>query len=269
MATKTSKPTRILVSGETVDGREVSADLIQEMADSYNPEIYAARVNCEHIDGLVPENKGGQFPAYGTVLSLAAEPLDVEISGNKETVLALNAVIEVNEDYMELNAKGQKTLWSAEFVTNFRDTKKAYLTGLAITDNPASICTEVIKLSKQPFQKPEFVSEKPDSEVKGMFKKIMEKLTTNPEKPPKTEPAKTLPKPEKEPISNLSADNGLMELLSKYMTSVESGREKASAELSEMKEQFAALKNKLETEPAHQFSRSPATGGSDNPAAGW
>lgn len=261
MATKTSKPTRILVSGETVDGREVSADLIQEMADSYDPAIYAARVNCEHIDGVVPENKGGQFPAYGTVQSLAAEPLEVEISGNKETVLALNAVIEVNEDYMELNAKGQKTLWSAEFVTNFRDTKKAYLTGLAITDNPASICTEVIKLSKQPFQKPEFVSEKPDSEVKGMFKKIMEKLTATPEKLPKT-------KPEKEPVS-LAADNGLTELLSKYMTSVEAEREKASAELSEMKENFSALQSKLETEPAHQFSRSPATGGSDNPAAGW
>lgn len=261
MATKTSKPTRILVSGETVDGREVSDAIIQEMADSYDPKIYAARVNCEHIDGLVPENKGGQFPAYGTVLSLAAEPLEVEISGNKETVLALNAVIEVNEDYMELNAKGQKTLWSAEFVTNFRDTKKAYLTGLAITDNPASICTEVIKLSKQPFQNPEFVSEKPDSEVKGMFKKIMEKLTA--------QPAKTSSKPQKEPGSNLDSDNALTELLSKYMTSVEAEREKASSELAEMKEQFSALKGKLETEPAHQFSRSPATGGSDNPAAGW
>lgn len=201
MATKTSKPTRILVSGETVDGREVSDAIIQEMADSYDPKIYAARVNCEHIDGLVPENKGGQFPAYGTVLSLAAEPLEVEISGNKEMVLALNAVIEVNEDYMELNAKGQKTLWSAEFVTNFRDTKKAYLTGLAITDNPASICTEVIKLSKQPFQKPEFVSEKPDSEVKSMFKKIMEKLTTNPEKPSKTEPEKHWLNQKKSPFS--------------------------------------------------------------------
>lgn len=135
-----SKWTRIAVEGATTDGRTIERSWIADMAAQYNPNTYGARLNCEHIKGYWP---GGEFGAYGDVLALKAE--EVEIGGAKK--LALFAQIEPNEALLALNKAGQKIYTSIEVQPKFADTDKAYLIGLAITDSPASLGTEALSFS--------------------------------------------------------------------------------------------------------------------------
>lgn len=120
------------VSGETADGRTISAKELQEMAEQYDPEIYGARINLEHMNFLFPDFAGG----YGDVIELKAEPWEKD-----ETKTALLAKLNITESLQKLWDSGQKIYTSMEITPRFADTKKAYLTGLAITDTPASLGT--------------------------------------------------------------------------------------------------------------------------------
>lgn len=135
-----SKWTRIAVEGATTDGRNIDRTWIEDMAAQYNPNTYGARLNCEHIKWAWP---GGEFGAYGDVLALKTE--EVDIGGSKK--LALLAQIEPNEALLALNKAGQKVYTSIEVQPKFADTGKAYLVGLAITDSPASLGTEALSFS--------------------------------------------------------------------------------------------------------------------------
>lgn len=137
-----SKWTRIAVEGATTDGRNIERSWIEDMAAQYSQKTYGARLNCEHIKGYWP---GGDFGAYGDVLALKAE--EVDIGGAKK--LALLAQIEPNEALLALNKAGQKVYTSIEVQPKFADTGKAYLVGLAITDSPASLGTEALSFSAQ------------------------------------------------------------------------------------------------------------------------
>jgi hypothetical protein len=137
-----SKWTRIAVEGATTDGRQIERSWIEDMAVQYSQNTYGARLNCEHIKGYWP---GGEFGAYGDVLALKAE--EVEIAGTKK--LALLAQIEPNDALLALNKAGQKVYTSIEVQPKFADTGKAYLVGLAITDSPASLGTEALSFSAQ------------------------------------------------------------------------------------------------------------------------
>lgn len=120
------------VSGETADGRTISSKELQEMAEQYDPEIYGARINLEHMNFLFTDFPGG----YGDVVELKAEPW-----AKDETKTALLAKLNITETLQKLWASGQKIYTSMEITPRFADTKKAYLTGLAITDTPASLGT--------------------------------------------------------------------------------------------------------------------------------
>lgn len=135
-----SKWTRIAVEGATTDGRNIERQWIQEMAQQYSPNTYGARLNCEHLRGVWP---GSDFGAYGDVVALKAE--EVEIDGKKK--LALFAQMVPTDTLIELNKKGQKVYTSIEVNPKFADTGKAYLVGLAITDSPASLGTEMLQFS--------------------------------------------------------------------------------------------------------------------------
>lgn len=137
-----SKWTRIAVEGATTDGRKIERTWIEQMAAQYSPNTYGARINCEHIKWAWP---GGEFGAYGDVVALKAE--EVEINGDKK--LALLAQLEPNDALMALNKAGQKIYTSIEVQPEFADTGKAYLVGLAITDTPASLGTEALSFSAQ------------------------------------------------------------------------------------------------------------------------
>ena len=73
MAKKVSKFFRIGVEGDTCDGRVISAQDIQEMAETFDPRVYGCRINLEHLRGILPD---GIFKRYGDVVELKAEKID-------------------------------------------------------------------------------------------------------------------------------------------------------------------------------------------------
>lgn len=114
----------VATSGYSVDGRQITAAELHEMAESYDPELYTANLWLEHR----------RFMSFGQVLELKAED-----QPNGET--KLYAVIAPNQYLVSMNAEGQGLFSSVEIMPNFRNTGKAYLYGLGVTDSPASVGT--------------------------------------------------------------------------------------------------------------------------------
>lgn len=205
---KKTKFTRIAVSGPTIDGRQITAQQIDEMAASYNVATYKANIWMEHLRGMYP---GGDFGCYGHVLSLKAE--DFEVNGTKQR--ALYAEMEVTPALIEWNAKNQKKGFSIEITPKFAETNQAYLSGLAVTDSPASLGTESLQFNIQVRKEPEHLfttaleftgidyAEGEDQTgvaiigtnergllkyVKGLFDAYREQTAPQPVVPPTTEP---------------------------------------------------------------------------------
>ncbi|HHN9036378.1 TPA: GPO family capsid scaffolding protein [Escherichia coli] len=68
--------------------------------------------------------------------------------------MALYADVEPTESLVELVKKGQKLFTSMEVSPKFADTGKAYLVGLAATDDPASLGTEMLTFSASAAHNP-------------------------------------------------------------------------------------------------------------------
>ena len=136
-----SKWFRIAVEGATTDGRKILREWISQMAQNYNRDVYGARVNLEHIKGYSPDSP---FKRYGDVLGLKAEEIK---TGPLAGRLALLAQIEPTDELIQLNKTRQKVYSSIEVNPEFADTGEAYLVGLAVTDDPASLGTEFLEFS--------------------------------------------------------------------------------------------------------------------------
>ncbi|MEA9389550.1 GPO family capsid scaffolding protein [Acerihabitans sp. TG2] len=142
MAKKVSKFFRIGVEGDTCDGRMINADDIQQMAETFDTRVYGCRLNLEHLKGVLPD---GAFRRYGDVLALKAEQIaDDSVLNGK---WALFAQISPTDDLVLLNQLRQKIYTSMEVQPNFANSGKAYLVGLAVTDDPASLGTEMLAFS--------------------------------------------------------------------------------------------------------------------------
>ncbi|TBM02519.1 GPO family capsid scaffolding protein [Hafnia paralvei] len=137
-----SKWFRIGVEGDTCDGRKINADDIQQMADTFDTRVYGCRINLEHIKGLYPD---GDFKRLGDVVELKAEKIDDDSILNGK--LALFAKIAPLDDLIAMVKAGQKIYTSMEIYQNFAETGKSYLGGLAVTDDPASLGTEMLEFS--------------------------------------------------------------------------------------------------------------------------
>ncbi|MGB9671357.1 MAG: GPO family capsid scaffolding protein [Halothiobacillaceae bacterium] len=137
-----SKFFRVAVEGATTDGRKIERQWIEDAAASYNTNTYGARVWLEHLRSLTAD---GPFRAYGDVVALKSE--EVEVAGVNR--LALFAQIEPTDELIALNKKRQKIYTSIEINPRFSDTGKAYMEGLAVTDSPASLGTEMLAFSAQ------------------------------------------------------------------------------------------------------------------------
>ncbi|WP_299141341.1 GPO family capsid scaffolding protein [uncultured Vibrio sp.] len=159
-----SQPICILQAGATIDGRVVEQKTIDEIAESYDPSVYTARINADHYPWSYK---------YGSVLS-------VEKREDK-----LFAVLKPNSQLLETAERGQLLHTSCEFYEKFADTEKAYLTGLALTDEPASLGTTQIQLSAGGAEKshahshflvkPEQLSQKDEHEDE---RSLLQKLTS-------------------------------------------------------------------------------------------
>ena len=129
-----SKFFRVATEGASTDGREIQRSWIEQMAKNFNRATYAARVWLEHYRGTVP---GGPFDALGDVIAVEARTVE-------DGKLALFAQIEPLPTLVEMNKKKQKLYTSIEVHPEFADSGEAYLSGLAVTDSPASLGTEML-----------------------------------------------------------------------------------------------------------------------------
>lgn len=171
-----SKPFRVAFAGETVDGREIKEEWLRDIADTYSPEKYTAEVWPEHWRSLSP---GGDFKSQGSIASVFVQ----EDTVDGEKALALYATIVPNASLIEMNRRGEKKYSSIEVTENFRGSGKAYLTGMAVTDSPASIGTQALQFSANQLQKQisdsiettlEFTENTPPEQ--SVFNQIMAKL---------------------------------------------------------------------------------------------
>jgi len=135
-----SKFFRVATEGDTIDGREISRSWINDIAETYDSKLYGARVWLEHIRGIIP---GGPFDALGDVFAVQAK----EENGK----MCLYAQIEPTPALVDMNRSGQKIYSSIEVQPDFAKTGKAYLSGLAVTDDPASLGTERLAFNATKF----------------------------------------------------------------------------------------------------------------------
>ncbi|WP_163832238.1 GPO family capsid scaffolding protein [Spartinivicinus ruber] len=118
-------------SGPTIDGREIEPQAIMDMAASYNPAEYTAMIWYEHFRF---------YGNFGQVVELKTETDDQDRQ-------CLFAKIKPNQKLYTLNEQQQQLFFSGEILPDFRKTGKAYLFGLAITDQPASVGTSQLHFS--------------------------------------------------------------------------------------------------------------------------
>lgn len=121
-----SEPICILTAGPTIDGRDIPQKVIDDIAETYDPQKYTARINEDHSDWSW---KGGSV-------------LSVEKRDNQ-----LWAEIKPNSFLLRNIENGQLLHTSCEYLEDFANSGKAYLTGLAFTDKPASLGTTQVHLS--------------------------------------------------------------------------------------------------------------------------
>ena len=128
---------RVATSGPTVDGRVILPQELRDIAETYKPSLYTAVIWCDH------ERWSG---SHGTVFAvrLLEEGEDIEPGQ-----VALEAQLKPNDRLLYLNDQGQKLFSSIEVTPDFRGTGKAYMTGIAVTDEPASVGTQELYFSKK------------------------------------------------------------------------------------------------------------------------
>ncbi|WP_438767878.1 GPO family capsid scaffolding protein [Kushneria sp. TE3] len=128
---------RIATEGATTDGRKIERKWLEQMAANFNPEKYGCRINLEHIKGILPDSP---FKAYGDVVGLKTEESD-------DGKLQLFADLDPTDELKAMNKQRQKVYTSMEVDPDFSDTGEAYLMGLAVTDSPASLGTQMLQFS--------------------------------------------------------------------------------------------------------------------------
>lgn len=281
---------RVAVEGATTDGRTIEANWLEEMAASYNPATYAARVNLEHIRGVTAEPP---FQSLGDVLSLKTEKVDLAIGGKTEKRTALFAEIEALEPLVAMNAARQKLFTSIEINPNFANTGKAYLVGLAVTDSPASLGTEMLQFCASQGDKSPLAARKQDpanlfseasetviemadapkgDDASGLFaaiKGLVEKLTPS-APPPQQVNASVTPPPqgnngaqgEQTPESGLVA---LSTIVGQLAGAVENFTKTATQQHAALQQQVTKLAGDIENAPNRSFTQRPlASGGEGN-----
>lgn len=268
MADKTTKSTkffRIATEGATSDGRVIDRDMLVQMAKNYDPKTYGARINMEHIRGYSPD---GPFKAYGDVIALKAEEQDGK--------MRLLAQLDPTADLIALTKARQKIYSSMEVQPEFADTKEAYLVGLAVTDNPASLGCEVLAFSASAKVNP-LAARKQDPS--NLFTEAVEAdFDFTPEPEPNGGFAESIKRlfsrQAKTDAGNDARFADMQEAVQTIATQVQTLGDQLTAGMKSINDQFAAFKtesderhqafNTLKSgmEKTHAYtSRPPATGG--------
>lgn len=127
----------IATEGRSVDGREMMREWLTSAAQNYNSDFYSAVIWNEHNH---PLERVYQLN-LGLVLELKTEEEDGK--------LKLYAKLAANKFLLALNDDNQKLFCSVEITSDFPDVGQFYLTGLAVTDQPALPGISQLKFSKE------------------------------------------------------------------------------------------------------------------------
>lgn len=144
---RTIKRFRVAREGRTIDGRTLSQQEIIDIAETYDPVEYTARINCEHISGWF-DDIDGKFSALGDVVAVDSRLETFTINGQEVELMCLYATLSALPKLVQANKEGKKLFTSIEFYRKFASTGRAYMVGLAVTDNPASLGTEPLKFNR-------------------------------------------------------------------------------------------------------------------------
>lgn len=264
-----AKRFRIGVEGATTDGREIQRDWLIQMAASYNPSVYTALINLEHIKSYMPDST---FNRYGKVAALVAEEIsDGPLAGK----MALYADVEPTDSLVELVKKGQKLFTSMEVSPKFADTGKAYLVGLAATDDPASLGTEMLAFSASAAHNPlANRKQNPENLFTAAAETVIELEELQEEKPNLfSRVAAMFTKKEQSDDARFSDVHKAVELLANEQQSLGDSTQKSLSEqearLSELEDAlqaqttaFAELQQKLNQEDSRKDYRQRTPGGS-------
>jgi hypothetical protein len=264
----------LATAGSTVDGRTITDADIDQMASSYDPKTYGARVNIEHIRGM-----SGQAPfnAYGDVESVSVGTVDVNFNGKTEKRKALYGVLDVTDNAKALNDANQKVYPSIEILDNFGGKGFAYLGGLALTDSPAAIATERLKFNRQlpgsikyssdTAALLEFEDDAATPEAKGLMASMgamFDKFAAVLSPAPKVDPVDPPVDPAKPATFDFSALRPMFdEMVQTFSTTLENVRKEFREETDRIALQVKKQGEEQEHTPAGNFSRrTPAGGGS-------
>lgn len=270
-----TKPFLLATAGSTVDGRVIDDKMLTEMASSYNPTTYGARLNIEHIRGISGDKP---FRSYGDVLELSTGEVEVDFNGKKEKRLGLYGTFDVTEDAKALNSASQKVYPSIEIEPNFGGKGFAYMMGCALTDSPAAIGTERLQFNRSlpgtinltadksgvPAAALELAVEETATQeaagaIKGFFSKLTEQLGISGTPQPPVDPAAATQQPAKAPAFDAAKfAQELGETLDKAFAKQNEGTQ---AQLDSVLTRFAALETRVNNtaDPNHR-NRPPSDG---------
>lgn len=270
-----SKPFVIATEGATTDGRVITGEWLDQMAKTYDPKTFTALGNLEHYISMLPDSV---FSAYGKVISLSTQM--GEVLGEKKKQLV--AIFDANDAIVALQKAGKKMFCSMEVNPDFAKTGKAYLQGLAFTDNPASLGTEVMQFAAQAKQNP-FESRK--KEAGNLFTAAEEIALEWEAEQPQQNPGDTLFTKIKELLSSKKPDEAIalrfadqgkaIEAVAESQKTLLEGFARIENEMAAIgtavklnadaliarKDEFAALKDLVEHTPDGSAQRPAATGG--------
>lgn len=273
---------RVAREGQTVDGRSLSQQQIIDMSETYDPVEYTARINCEHMSGRWSGlNSNYDVGALGDIIKVDHQMETFKQNGVDVQLMCLYATLSVLPDLVEANKQGKKIFTSIEFYPKFADTDRAYLVGLAVTDQPASRGIEPLKFNRNADA---LCTNPNDQELILMTKDKSNPAADNTttEDQPKQQPENT------QDLSNQAEGDGFLQKLSTMFASKKSGmsaqeqdlvlqsfktlnektddvakeNEGLQTELSELKADFEEFKTQLSTQPATNLTNTPPiTGG--------
>lgn len=280
---------RVALEGATTDGRQIERQWLLDAEETYDPQTYTARVNMEHIRGFSPD---APFNGYGSILALKTEEVTVKLGGKDAKRLALFAQIDANDQLVAINRKGQKLFSSIEIAPEFAGTGKAYLVGLAVTDSPASLGTEMLQFAAKQGDNSPLAHRKQDKanlftaaeevsieideaspvdpDPTGIFasiKGMLDKITGQGGGQQAQQHAQEQQQQE-EPNAPQADGNALAAfgvMIGQLSTAVQASTRETREQVTKLTADLAALTTKVEAAPAGTFTqREPALGGGEN-----
>ncbi|ENK6703358.1 GPO family capsid scaffolding protein [Yersinia enterocolitica] len=271
---KLSKFFRVAVEGAAADGRTINRQDLEDIALTYDPTVFGARVDLEHYKSLMPDSV---FRCYGDVTAVKTEKIT---NGPLSGKLALLAQINPTDEMLTLNKSRQKVYTSIQFSPNFADSGRAYLKGLALTDNPGSLGTEMIQFCAQQAAagKPHPLAGRKQSDD-CLFTALEETLIEFDETPTVDDTSKKFTEQIKDLLfgakrktdGNLEDIRQAVQVIAESQKTVLETQQQFTAsrqevadlkgQLSQLSTSFASLTTKLQSEDSQHTSRPPAKGG--------